>query len=507
MRALDKSVISEYAGDIFGYCIKRLNNIEDAKDLSQEILLEALAGLEKGNITNLRSWIWKVAHNRLARFISKNKYPVISLDEGGFIEAFVCENDGCDEENAEEHSAVFNAVQSIAEAHRTVIIDYYVSGLSCGQIAKKYSLSLNTVKTRLYYGREKMKKRWQAKMNQNHIYEKIPFFICGNGFVDPHRYLTRQIARAITVSCYEKAIDVEEISLKTGIPCIYIEDEIPQLLKGEILSCEGKKYLTNIIIHSSRFVAKAEAELRHYSKEIAAVSTDILDQYDGKIRDIGFYGNAWKKEKLWWFLLPILIKEACEEARRQNGRTARCGFPLRKDGGKGWIFVSEEGSRRYFSGCNGYWRENGIFTYYWSQKYFSEEINNCLLRLEDMNSLEDLEPERLAEGIKYGLISHDKGTYTWNIAVFTKDQMESLNKLKRIMAGPLSLKLLPLVDKLSSFMYADTPKRLQSQIKGVFGAELNSVIAMVCDDLEEEGKLESPECEYFTSQILLTEKK
>ncbi|MHB1152199.1 MAG: hypothetical protein ACYCWE_15830 [Eubacteriales bacterium] len=52
-------------------------------------------------------------------------------------------------------------------------------------------------------------------------------------------------------------------------------------------------------------------------------------------------------------------------------------------------------------------------------------------------------------------------------------------------------------------MKSEIPKHLHDQIKGVFGAELNSVIAMVCDKLEEQGKLVSPENDFFTKQIIM----
>ena len=45
-----EEIVAEYADKIFGFCINRLNNIDDAQDLSQEILLEIIRFLPKSDI-------------------------------------------------------------------------------------------------------------------------------------------------------------------------------------------------------------------------------------------------------------------------------------------------------------------------------------------------------------------------------------------------------------------------------------------------------------------------
>ena len=70
----------------------------------------------------------------------------------------------------------------------------------------------------------------------------------GHGTVDTNKYLGTQLARAICLAAYEKPLTVEEISIKTGLPAMYIEDELPRLIQGEAVIRKGKKYLTNFII-------------------------------------------------------------------------------------------------------------------------------------------------------------------------------------------------------------------------------------------------------------------
>ena len=44
-----------------------------------------------------------------------------------------------------------------------------------------------------------------------------------NGNMDSDAYLHTQISRAICLAAYEKPLTVEEISISTGIPTMYVE--------------------------------------------------------------------------------------------------------------------------------------------------------------------------------------------------------------------------------------------------------------------------------------------
>ena len=130
--------------------------------------------------------------------------------------------------DSHDYQAVFAALHSIAKSHRDLLVDRYVNELTYAELSEKYCLPEGTVKTRLHYGRKKLKERWQQSMEMTRIYERLNWFISGNGNVNVS-YIKRQIPRAIVTACYEKAMDIEAISKATGIPCMYVEDEIPAI--------------------------------------------------------------------------------------------------------------------------------------------------------------------------------------------------------------------------------------------------------------------------------------
>jgi len=240
--------IEQYANAVFGFCLRRLNNIEDARDLAQEILCEALKGWSQAQ--HPEAWLWQIARNRYSRHIRTLKEYTVLLDDGGLLNTLACETPG--DELREEKQAVFDALHSLAASHRQIMIDFYVNRLSCEQIAAQSGLACTTVRSRLFYGRHKLRKRWLNKMEENRIYSPQEWFVTGNGDVDPS-LLDRQVVRSMARACYEHPLTIEDISLQTGIPCLYVEDEVPNLLAHEILHKHGDRFRTALVIYPEFF--------------------------------------------------------------------------------------------------------------------------------------------------------------------------------------------------------------------------------------------------------------
>ena len=142
-------IVEKYVDKIFAYCVKRTNNLEDAQDLSQEIIYEVLRAIEHTEIKSLDAWIWKIAHNRYVKYLNGKKIRQISIYENGLIDTLIEETEGTD--LGDECQAVFAALHSIAKNHRDLLVDRYVNELTYAELSEKYSLPEGTVKTRLHY--------------------------------------------------------------------------------------------------------------------------------------------------------------------------------------------------------------------------------------------------------------------------------------------------------------------------------------------------------------------
>ena len=89
---MDENKIIPYIEPIFCFCCKRLSDRYDAEDLASEIICHILDGMNKYRIESLDAWVWRIAHNRYARFIdNRNKSKV---------EETVDESENCAEYNS-----------------------------------------------------------------------------------------------------------------------------------------------------------------------------------------------------------------------------------------------------------------------------------------------------------------------------------------------------------------------------------------------------------------------
>ena len=73
---MQAEITEELMEQTYLFCYKRLGNPEDARDLAQDILCEALQGLAGGRkIYQFESWYWRLARNRYAVFCLLNTSP------------------------------------------------------------------------------------------------------------------------------------------------------------------------------------------------------------------------------------------------------------------------------------------------------------------------------------------------------------------------------------------------------------------------------------------------
>lgn len=495
--------IERYVDAIFAYCLKRLNNVEDARDLAQEILCEALASLHCQQVENFESWIWTVAHNRYYHLINSRRPTTLSLDVERLADKLA---DSTEPEWDEEIQAAFAALHTLAASHREIMVDFYVKGLSCDEIAQKHHLPPKTVRTRLFYGRDRLRRRWQIKMSENRIYTQQRWMLTRNGSVDPSM-LDRQVVRGILAACYQKFQTVDELSLATGIPALYIEDELPRMARAELIEWKGDKYRAAFIIYSPAFTAGAERFLLSCVRPTADLVVELLTAYTPPIRQLGFYGSDFPSTRLWWSLIPRLIREASLQVRRGIPSLRPMPRPLRRDGTRGWLcaYSAEDPAFQHKQYAD---PERNFYRYYWSEEMYSSlTVFSVIARLEALQVRGpevDINDELLlADCIRCDLIKRSPDGMRWNIPVLSARQDAALHERLSQAAEPLAQALLPIAEKLYEMMRADVPQHLHDQINGVFPMELHSLIQMVSAELIRRRLLQAPPLDHFAGQAMM----
>lgn len=517
---MDKDAIIPYIEPIFRFCFKRISNRQDAEDLASEILCHILDGMNKYKIESLEAWIWRVAHNRYARFLDiQSKTKMILTESESTLEAIEAPYDAFEEADTDKaYEAIFHYLHTLSAEYRNIFVDYYVGNMAIRALSKKYSLPETTIKWRLNVGRQKIRTRI-GENSMNKIYKRINWkTTCCNGSMDSNQYLHTQLSRAICKAAYEKPLTIEEISLSTGIPTIYIEDELPRLEYGDAICKTGtNKYATNFIIFSLENRKHTEDVSEQLIQHICDKLENLLHDKVSVVQNLSFYGHDFGMERLGFLVIPYILRRKISTLKTSRLKLDNGPYPIRKDGGYGWFIIEEtvdenENFSEYNAGCNtagddGYSRDEYIshIYYYWISKYFNSDIyhnqgtrwlhanhipQNCINGRIDPSVLSNEEAAKLIEN---NLIYKSEDGFRLNFACFSEKQFDefiSLFEMKDDFFDDLLTEWITTVRKnFSGFV----PTRLNDQINQWVSVYLFQIIGYVTDELIRRGTLRKPD--------------
>jgi len=494
--------ITDYTEAIFRFCLKRLNSRVEAEDLSQEILLHILDGMRKSDVKNPEAYVWQIAHNRYARKIDrKNKQNrhefysgdvvLYSISDDIFVEDKIILN--------EEYKSVFNALHSLSASYRDILVDFYVGEMYLREIAVKYNLTVETVKWRLHVAKERIEERVN-NMNTEKIYKKLNWNTNScNGSLDTNEYVGTQIYRAIAAACYEKPIDIEEISLKTGIPTLYLEDALEHMIYGDAIEKISSKYATNFIILFAEDNKKMQKSVIETSKGLPQKVWNVFEKALPEIKENLTYGKDFPAEKLGYLFIPIFLRDIIETVINADKDLRTGEYPKRKDGGNGWILVSENGvnsDNEYplGSGCNGYFSEKNGHRYHMYYYHFAGTFSNQLNQIfHRHNFLADYfdengvyiksDDELAAELLKNNIMRKDGSIYRENIPVVTQNGANNIDQIFKRYENEIIPHLKDYIRNIYNEYKRFVPERLHDQIRGNFVTYCHGIISITLHEL------------------------
>ena len=156
----------EYKDPLFIFISKRVKNIRDAEDITQETLISALNALPNFNYNSkLFSWLCGIAKHEVADFYRKRKLKTVLFSKMPFLRDWTDEALGpqgkyLKDELKEEIKYV---LENLSEGYSKILRLKYIEGLSMKAIAQKLSITAKAVESRLYRARKKFKKLWLKK--------------------------------------------------------------------------------------------------------------------------------------------------------------------------------------------------------------------------------------------------------------------------------------------------------------------------------------------------------
>ena len=156
---------------IFHIIFKIVRDRETANDLAQETFMKAFSSLATYRSEyRFSTWLYKIAANCSIDFLRKKRIQALSLDrpindESGSREMDVPDfsyHPERDLERKEQRFSIKEAISSLPDKYREVIIYRHQDDKSYEEIADLLDIPLGTVKARIFRARELLKKKLKA---------------------------------------------------------------------------------------------------------------------------------------------------------------------------------------------------------------------------------------------------------------------------------------------------------------------------------------------------------
>ncbi|HEY9679511.1 MAG TPA: sigma-70 family RNA polymerase sigma factor [Drouetiella sp.] len=180
-------LVRRYQGRVFTVAFRVLSNAEEAEEVVQDTFLKVhqnIAVFRKN--ASFHSWVFKIAHNicmdilrnrnkrkgfRLLSFDPQSSMPEPGVDS---VESYDVISQLADPGPTpadsmalrEQEEIVSESLKKLTDTQRTVVVLYDIEGFSYEEIAEISGTSIGTVRSRLHYGRVKLKELLEPYFSQ-----------------------------------------------------------------------------------------------------------------------------------------------------------------------------------------------------------------------------------------------------------------------------------------------------------------------------------------------------
>jgi RNA polymerase sigma-70 factor (ECF subfamily) len=174
-----ETLVNERSGEIYGLLYRLTENVEEARDLTQETFLRAFQSIVhfRGE-SDLRTWIYRIAinqaRNRWRWWRRRRRDATVSIDApeigGGRLGlvATLKANTVRDPEQdmllSERERALKKALSSLRRVYREAVILRDIEGFAYEEIAATLDISVGTVKSRLARGRQELRRKLEGSL-------------------------------------------------------------------------------------------------------------------------------------------------------------------------------------------------------------------------------------------------------------------------------------------------------------------------------------------------------
>lgn len=167
-------LVDKYSSFVYRTVFFDVKNKEDAEDLSQEVFIKAYKALSGfRSDSEFSTWIYRICKNTVYDHIRKasrdKSVPLseLSSDDGNDRAYEIPDESGRydpEKEYIKKETAMLvnEAISTLSDEHRSIIVMRDIEGMSYGEIANILSIEEGTVKSRISRARLALKKKLES---------------------------------------------------------------------------------------------------------------------------------------------------------------------------------------------------------------------------------------------------------------------------------------------------------------------------------------------------------
>ena len=174
-----ETLVNERSGEIFGLLYRLTENVEEARDLTQETFLRAFQSIGhfRGE-SDLRTWIYRIAinqaRNRWRWWRRRRREATVSIDAPeigggrlGLVATLKANTVRDPEQNtllSEREQTLKKALSTLKRVYREAVVLRDIEGFAYEEIATTLDISVGTVKSRLARGRQELRRKLEGSL-------------------------------------------------------------------------------------------------------------------------------------------------------------------------------------------------------------------------------------------------------------------------------------------------------------------------------------------------------
>lgn len=160
-----QTLVLRYQEKAVWIAFQMIGNYEEARDISQEAFIRVYKSIHKFNLmSNFYTWLYRIVVNLCIDHLRKygQRTRSVSIDDIGDVSAQMPSLDrGL--EKAELLAKIYKVLDQMPEKYRTILILRDIETYDCKEVASILGCNHNTVRWRLFRGRQIFKDIWEKQ--------------------------------------------------------------------------------------------------------------------------------------------------------------------------------------------------------------------------------------------------------------------------------------------------------------------------------------------------------